>query len=298
MNVNKSIFLSQQIIAIKEADIFNPEVKRKILDSREFQTVLPGTHTIYDKEIVKDQARLVLGNLGSLGTPTSQIKTFTNEERAALEEFSSKSTAGESSISVSDYNYMSQFNSGNLSRGDFENSKLNYENNYCNYNNNNNNNFTNPSSYFHNNNLHHINNQNLNTNKYKLYRPKEKSRFSFVNKDNSNSFSNNNMNLAIFNSCGSINSSNTTQDTHIEIPYFVNDLIYKKISRFSFFKNFVKDEEDLTYLDKNLIKEYTDNNPWAVFIINNIQNKNLLQTNLKALIEKEKLLLIKKFNTA
>lgn len=297
MNLNKTIFLSQQLIAMKEADIFNPEVKRKLLDSIVFKTVFPGRYTIYDKEIVKDQGRSILGNFPN---PSSHIKTFTNEERAALDEFSSKSTAGESSISITDYQFLSQFNSGNLSKGDVENSRFNYENNYCKYNNYSNTNTltTNSPTYSYNEISTHNNNQSVDSNKSTLYRPKEKSRFNFANKDSSDSFLNNKMNLAIFNSCGSINSFNTTQDTRVEIPCFVNDLIYKKISRFSFFKNFIKNEEDFTYFDKNLIKEYAENNPWAVFIINNIQNKNLLEADLKNLIEKEKLLFIKKFNTA
>jgi hypothetical protein len=292
MNINKSIFLSQQIIAMKESDIFNPEIRGKLMETKIYKTVLPGPFTIYDKEIVKDQTSLLCGNINfNLKLTTNMnVNHLKPEERVTLEEFSSKSTAAESTISSGEFQF------SNLREAD--NSNSNSENVpdsiNCLINNTNYNNFSENNQ----NKSHTINSVTAST-PNKLFRSREKSRFNFVKENfNSNLNSLDNINLAIFNSCESTNSLNTTQDSQVEIPNFVNDLIYKKVSRFSFFKNFAKDDQDFTYFDSNLIREYTENNPWALFIINGMPNKSTLHKDLKSLIEKEQLEYLKKFNSA
>ncbi len=55
---------------------------------------------------------------------------------------------------------------------------------------------------------------------------------------------------------------------NIEIPGFINELIVKKVSRHKFTKN-IKQYEDILYSDKALLTEYTNNNSWAQFILDN-----------------------------
>ena len=50
---NKSIFISQQYLAMKIADIFNENVK-KSLEKKSENNFFPSTYTIYEKEIVKN----------------------------------------------------------------------------------------------------------------------------------------------------------------------------------------------------------------------------------------------------
>ena len=57
-------------------------------------------------------------------------------------------------------------------------------------------------------------------------------------------------------------------DDRVEIPDFINNLIIKKVSRHKFTKN-IKHIEDLLYSDKTLVAEYTNNNQWAQFILEN-----------------------------
>lgn len=294
MNTNKSIFLSQQLIAMKEANIFDSEVTRKIMGTKILNTILPGPFSIFEKEIVKDQARLmcgynsnsILGYNPNVNLNPCQLKMINDslDKQIGFEEYSSKSRAAVSMHNTGESLY------GNIR--DTENDKLSFrsdKNNYIN----NINDLKDDS-----NNITDINQKtfkyNLNTNKIcsttnKLFKSKERSRFKFVDE---------NSDLTIFNSCSSTNSLNTTHDSQVEVPNFVSDLIYKKVSRYSFFKNFAKDDEDFTYFDNTLIREYTENNPWATFIINNIPINNSKQTELKSLIEKEKLMLLKKFNSA
>jgi hypothetical protein len=56
MSANKSIFFEQQLLAIKIADIYNPEVKKKIMNltNKKLKYALPTADTIYNKEIVVD----------------------------------------------------------------------------------------------------------------------------------------------------------------------------------------------------------------------------------------------------
>ena len=52
LNLNKAIFASQHIIAIKIADIYNPEVKNKIMGMKRVKTVFPPPYTLYQSKYV------------------------------------------------------------------------------------------------------------------------------------------------------------------------------------------------------------------------------------------------------
>jgi len=52
LNLNKAIFASQHIIAIKIADIYNPDVKNKIMNMKRVKTVFPPPYTLYQSKYV------------------------------------------------------------------------------------------------------------------------------------------------------------------------------------------------------------------------------------------------------
>ena len=54
MNSNTSIFYDQQILAIKLADLFNEEFKKKVKKISKKKTIFPNIETIYLKEIVME----------------------------------------------------------------------------------------------------------------------------------------------------------------------------------------------------------------------------------------------------
>lgn len=54
MNSNTSIFYDQQLLAIKLADIYNTEVKKKLKTPNKKKTVFPNPDSIYSREIVMD----------------------------------------------------------------------------------------------------------------------------------------------------------------------------------------------------------------------------------------------------
>lgn len=213
MNTNKSIFISQHIMAINLADIYNDEKKEKLLLTRLDKTKLPAPWTIFEKDIVLDQ-----------GKP----KDFNT---CGLSQFNSSSTNG-----------LSQFNSSSSSSPVLLN--FNSQNN-------------------------------VTAENGKMFRKKDRSRFFSYSKDSTKD--------------NSIVSTNSNNNDSIEVPDFVSFLVSKNTSRYSFFKKLIKDDQDLTYFDRTLIREYSDNNPWATFILaySNYKN-NLLENNEFNLLNKFK----------
>ena len=57
MNTNKTIFLSQHILAMRIADIFNENRKIFLISLKTNISFFPTPATIYEKEIVKDEEK-------------------------------------------------------------------------------------------------------------------------------------------------------------------------------------------------------------------------------------------------
>jgi hypothetical protein len=189
MNINKSIFTSQHLLAMNIAGIFNPEKKERLLLTRLNKTYFPSPNSIYTKDMVIDQLR----------------------------------RRGDDSAS---------FSTNNSSLDNYESSPV--------------------------------------------FRQRSSSRFNFT--------------------------LPTLEDT-VDIPQFVSVLIAKKCSQFtrissnaSFCKSY-QNEDDLTYFDGNLIREYSENNPWARDIVGNCGNERI-RIQIEKLAEKEQMEILKKFNSA
>lgn len=52
--MNKNIFLEQHLYAIRIADIYNPDVKKRLQSVKTFKTIFPAIHTLYSKDIIRD----------------------------------------------------------------------------------------------------------------------------------------------------------------------------------------------------------------------------------------------------
>jgi len=187
MNTNKSIFTSQHYLAMRVADIFNPEKKNRLFMTRQVHTVFPSPFTIYSKDIVIDQLRRASEDSATLSTNKSSLDN-------------------------------------NLS--------------------------------------YHLT---------PIFRERKTSRFGFC-----------------------ISSNN---DEGVRIPSFVSYILAKKCSQLAFYNSYNLKGEDPTYLDKTLIREYSDNNPWAREIIGNCGNEKIL-IQIERLAEKEQMNILMKFNSA
>lgn len=122
------------------------------------------------------------------------------------------------------------------------------------------------------------NNININNNykhNKKIFAPKQRSRFSFVN------------NL--------LNSNNSTNDT-IEIPDYISEFIVKRVN--DQMKE-MKTDEEINYFNKSLSREFSKNCHWAKFILSHTKNlsdetKELLKEQAKM----DEIEMLKKFNSA
>jgi hypothetical protein len=54
LNSNKNIFMEQQLYAMKIADIYNYEVKKRLTQVCKFKAVFPSADTLYHKDLVKE----------------------------------------------------------------------------------------------------------------------------------------------------------------------------------------------------------------------------------------------------
>ena len=91
LNVNKSIFYEQQLYAIKIADIYNPEVKKRLLLGKNKKTMFPSTDLIYQNDIVLDNEPVVkkptIIGVGETSQKKAQknTKKFTEDNSTSLE---------------------------------------------------------------------------------------------------------------------------------------------------------------------------------------------------------------------
>jgi len=87
-------------------------------------------------------------------------------------------------------------------------------------------------------------------------------------------------------------SNTNVANTSVDVPIFIHSIIKKRF--FSLDKQY-SDDWGFCYLDKTLVREYTENNDWARFIVNiNNPKKN----ELMRMIEEEEKKLLNKFKSA
>lgn len=262
MNSNKNIFYEQQLLAMKLADLFNPEVRKKLCTKKKINSVFPSTDKIFNKDIVIEN-----DPKNSYKGESKYKKKYEYDE-----------------LYYNDYDYKKEYSQNNIEyilvKEKEKYKKVEYKgkrsyafevkspnDNVSEFNETNENKDTRPSanelgeeSKSENEKLNSISDHNsvgeastkmkeeidseheikkepLSSGK-KLYRKCDRSRFDFAN--------NNDINSAP------------------EVPEFISDLIYKKISRFTFFRNFLSDNDKLLF-EKDL--KNNKHNSWAQFII-------------------------------
>jgi hypothetical protein len=189
LNSNKNIFMEQQLYAMKIADIYNTEVKKKLTERKKVKTIFPSAETLYNKDVVKEMDPCKhKPKVKKFEEDIKKNKINTIIEKK-VEPISNENTSTSSKDDTNDLKNLDQV-------------------------------------------FKAINN---------LFTDRKKSRFEFVNRKT---------------------------EEGVEIPKFIKDLIFKKVSRHKLTKN-IKHSEDILYSDNNLEAEYQNNNPWAQFIVEN-----------------------------
>ena len=240
LNVNKNIFYKQQLYAIKIADIYNPDVKNKLLKQSKKNTKFPSPDLIYQNEIVIENEKYYKNSF------INNKKNIKNE----IKKNNKNDNLNKENIHISNgTNKIKKIYSEDKNENKNKNNDENKENNNINNTRNNLNKLEIDS-------IKKINNSNEITcsstgdekdkNSLILFTKKNKSRFNFVN---------------------NINNENLINEN--EIPEFILDIIeekYKLNKLEKYFKN--KDLLILNYIkSKNIINNNKDDN-WSNFIIN------------------------------
>jgi hypothetical protein len=272
MNSNTNIFYEQQLLAMKLADIFNADLKKKLKTPPKKKCIFPATETIFSKDIVVEQeATYKYSNTYNL-TGTKYKKAYNDDYynyynnrydgydyygeeeedgtellREKSESFTNKSThlgeklegrdkfisKSKSPITIKKKTVINNSVSPSKKKIEFDSVKKESKEEKKEAQNDNNNNIT-P-----------INNN-------KLYCIRSKSRFDFVKDER----------------------LEQPVDVNNLVPEHVREVICKKFSRHTFFKKFVSEFEknninDCIYFEKELKK----NDSWSEFILGNLEKK-------------------------
>jgi hypothetical protein len=243
LNGNKNIFIEQQLYAIKIADLYNPEIRNRLMklsEKRQFTPVLPAPESVYNKNIVKENdpiyqkskiakkkyfednsaEKLKLKTLNSSNKENYILKL--NNAINNLNDNNKKTRYSQNfqeTTSTSSKEDLQYPNSGNEDKlnSPTENKKIGIK-------------------------LNSESEKNLYANNFTLFSSRPSSRFDFV--------------------------KSSTNYENVEIPQFILHLIFKKSATHKLSKN-MSHIEDILYSDKLLEAEYKNKNPWAQFIIDN-----------------------------
>ena len=238
---NKIIFAKQHEYAEKIADIYNPEVKKKILASKKGKTVFPSADSIYGPERTKKNKSENLANINNIGN-----KNF-SKNNGALSQSKNSGNKYDNKYENSKENEEESYEEENEEEDEEENDEeeeekmddLSYDD-------------SRDKSIKNKNNENNLKNQD-NLNK-KLILNKEKSRFDFVIKNE--------------NSDG------------IMVPKHILNLINKKINLYNLTKYMQQKVIDKIFLNESINNDNNKNNDeWIKFINDNIDLNNYSNNN-------------------
>jgi CCR4-NOT transcription complex subunit 4 len=242
---NKNVFYDQQLLAMKIANIFDPDVKKKLLQlssCKKVKPVFPPIDSIYTKDIVINEDP---SNFNK-----NKYYNYHSKKKFEYDDFSYYNDNLQNSNDDVEYilvredkNRIHSKNFKKLSQSprdsdtkilkvDLQETNKGYSKSLS------------PDSRK----VENVSTSDVTTNhssetaktEKKLYRKSDKSRFDFVK-----------------------NSSNSGDEV---VPEFISDMLYKKISRYTFFKKLGFDNNDKSFFEKEL----DHNDSWAQFIKSNI----------------------------
>jgi hypothetical protein len=237
LNSNKNIFHEQQIYAMKVAGIFHPEVRKKLnISSKKFKSIFPNTESIFQKDIVKEKDPIYQKN------KIAKKKYFEDDNVKKVNVQNNLNMLLQNSSPIIPVEKIRNSPLGIVIEKELKD------------NHNQNNETTSTSSkedlMAYTESITPFNSQTL-LNTCKM---------NFIGNTNKSRFFNPPLN-------------NPLPPDSLDIPLFVQNLIYKKISTHKFTKS-IKNMEDILYSDKALQNEYKFKNHWAQFIIDNKINVN------------------------
>ena len=284
LNSNKTIFAKQHSYAIKIADIYNPEVKKKILNMKKGKTVFPSPDLIYRSIFV------IENNPYNKKKSNSKKKIFDNNNNIIPNYIKSNNNNNNNNLVTNFYekkteNIIKDYTKSTFSNNNKNNYKNNNENNNIlkNIEKNNNipeninidiNNLTNIKNIT--NSKNSINTESTNTSKEELYENnilKENTN----NNLNENKNNNNNNKLFLSKQISRFNfqDKNLNYNDSVNVPIHIQQLINKKINLHRLTQYMHQNVIDKV-LENEIINDNinTKKDDWIQFIDKNIKNKN------------------------
>ena len=280
LTVNKNIFNEQHKYAIKIADIFNPEVKKKILSMKKKKTVFPSPDIIYKTITVIEKEK----------TGNSKNKKNSANKSIGSNNSSANNEKGNNKISpVKEIKQIKEVNKFNNYNNDYNNDKKSYDEEDYNYEEEEEDDFEEgegDDEYDQEEGVDKFQeeektiNDDKNVNKK---RNKNEKNITTIKKNNKDIF---NREKSRFDFC--VDNKNNKENNNIVVPEHILKLINKKINSFVLTKYMQQKLIDKIFLNESIKNDNKgQNDEWTKFIYDNIDmtNKNDINNNKDELTE-------------
>ena len=280
LTVNKNIFNEQHKYAIKIADIFNTEVKKKILSMKKKKTVFPSPDIIYKTITVIEKEK----------TGNSKNKKNSANKSIGSNNSSANNEKGNNKISpVKEIKQIKEVNKFNNYNNDYNNDKKSYDEEDYNYEEEEEDDFEEgegDDEYDQEEGVDKFQeeektiNDDKNVNKK---RNKNEKNITTIKKNNKDIF---NREKSRFDFC--VNNKNNKENNNIVVPEHILKLINKKINSFVLTKYMQQKLIDKIFLNESIKNDNKgQNDEWTKFIYDNIDmtNKNDINNNKDELTE-------------
>ena len=272
LTLNKNIFNEQHKYAIKIADIYNPEVKKKIMSIKKRKTIFPSPDIIYKTIIIEKEK-----NGSSKTKKNSANKSNKSNNSSSNNEKGNKISPIKENKQVKEINKFNSYN--NDYNNDINESKKSYDDEDYNYEEEEEDDLEegegdedydqgegivdNPKEEkSSNNDDKNINNNNKKRNKNDKNNEIKKNNKEFFKRDKSR-----------FDFC--VNNSNNNKDNNIVVPEHILNLINKKINSFILTKYMQQKLIDKIFLNESIKNDNIgQNDDWTKFINDNIDMTN------------------------
>ena len=266
LSSNKIIFAQQHDYAEKIADIYNPEVKRRILASKKGKTIFPSPDTIYniinvdDKNVISKNNNNISKNKKNSINKNNENSSNNNKKNSPAKgnkinkeisnnkyENNNKNNNNNNDESYEDEEDEEEEEEDEIPKEDNKTSNISEEKKNKTKTNNSNNNSININN--------NKNNEKIDKRK-KLFLNREKSRFDFCVKNNEG-------------------------NTSISVPKHILNLINKKINLYNLTKYMQQKVIDKIFLKESIIDNNNkeSNDEWTKFINDNIEANNYNNNN-------------------
>ncbi len=273
LTLNKNIFNEQHKYAIKIADIFNPEVKKKILSMKKKKTVFPSPDIIYKTITVIEKEK----------TASSKNKKSSENKSIGSNNSSANNEKGNKISPMKEIKQIKEVNKFNNYTNDYNNDKKSYDDEDYNYEEEEEDDYEEGEGDDDYDQEEGIGNKNpeeektANDDKNVNKKRNKNDKNIIIKKNNKDIF---NREKSRFDFCA--NNKNNKENNNIVVPEHILNLINKKINSFVLTKYMQQKLIDKIFLNESIKNDNIgQNDEWTKFIYDNIDITNKNEINNK-----------------